>query len=301
MNPDILKEKIPHGDALFPLMVHIIDTDTHLRERLVCHWHEEVELLVVTAGSAAFRIDARSYPVQAGDALFVNSNCLHAATTAENKPFRFFAVVFQPVVLGSCVEDGISQKYVAPVLDGRTCFPEHIRPDTVWGQQVCSLLEQIRDAYVQQEKAFDLLIKAKLQELWYLLYLHAETVQEPSAAQCDYRVARMKAILSYLQRHYRQKITLPELATAFQMSEGQFCRFFKSMMKMSAVEYLNACRIRESGLLLQETDKEIGEIAGLSGFNNISYFNKVFRRYMHCSPSAFRREHAEKEENVKQA
>lgn len=288
MNLDALKEKIPHGNAMLPLMVHVFDTDIRLRERIVCHWHEELEFLVVTEGSANFHIDARNYRIKTGEMLFVNSNRLHSATAVENEPFNFFAIVFNPEFMGNYLNDNIQQKYVNPVLNGRVCFPELIQPNTDWEQNVLALLLQIRDAYLKHGVAFDLFIKAKLYEMWYLLYSHSQAAQEASSGMNDYRIVRMKGILNYIQEHYRQKITLPELATAFQMSEGQFCRFFKSMIKMSAVDYINSCRISESGILLQETDKEIGEIACLVGFNTISYFNKIFRRYMHCSPTEFR-------------
>lgn len=287
MDHDSLKEKIPHGDAMLPLMVHVFETDVCLQERIVSHWHAELEFLVVTQGCADFHIDAENYRVQKGDLLFVNTNRLHSATAVAKEPFCFFAVVFSPSLLGNYGNDGIWQKYVEPVLHSKVHFPEHIRPQENWEQEVLALLTQIQNIYLQQETAYELLLKAKLYEMWYLLFAHSQFAQEATRLS-DYRIVRIKAVLNYIQEHYRQKITLAELAAEFQMSEGQFCRFFRSMINLSAVEYINSCRISESGVLLQETDKEIGEIAGLVGFNNISYFNKTFRKYMHCSPTQFR-------------
>ncbi|MBO5485859.1 MAG: helix-turn-helix domain-containing protein, partial [Eubacterium sp.] len=54
------------------------------------------------------------------------------------------------------------------------------------------------------------------------------------------------------------------------------------------VEYSNYYRISKSLMLLKETEKDIGEIAGMTGFNNISYYNKIFKKYMHMTPSQFR-------------
>ena len=58
---------------------------------------------------------------------------------------------------------------------------------------------------------------------------------------------------------------------------------------MTIVEYLNYYRISMSISWLRDTDREIGEIAGLTGFCNISYFNRVFRSYMHMTPTEYRR------------
>mgnify|MGYP001080899457 FL=1 len=72
------------------------------------------------------------------------------------------------------------------------------------------------------------------------------------------------------------------------MSEGQFSRVFKQTMKLSPVQYLMRYRILQSCQLLRDTDKKIGEVANLSGFNNISYFNRVFLQTIGCTPKEYR-------------
>ena len=57
----------------------------------------------------------------------------------------------------------------------------------------------------------------------------------------------------------------------------------------SIVDYLNEYRIRKSVWFLRGSSRDIGEIAGLAGFNNISYFNKKFRQYMHTTPGAYKK------------
>lgn len=74
----------------------------------------------------------------------------------------------------------------------------------------------------------------------------------------------------------------------FHVSEGHLCRFFKSMTRMSPVEYINFYRISMSMELLRQTDMEISEISMRTGFNNISYYNRTFRKYMHMTPSQYR-------------
>lgn len=288
MNHDLLKEKIPHGDAMFPLEVHIFNTDVRLNERINCHWHDELEFLVITEGGADFHINERTYRIFEGDMLFVNSNLLHSATSIENMPCSFFAVVFSPALLGGYSNDIIQQKYIAPILKADISFPECIKPTKEHGEQIISLLSEIKNLYFEKGNACELRIKTKLYEIWYLLLSVSECTDKIEVKNNSYRISRIKSILEYISERYSQKITLSELSSAFSMSEGQFCRFFKSMVKLSVVNYINSYRINESAVLLQKTDKEIGEIACLVGFNNISYFNKIFRAYMHCSPTEFR-------------
>lgn len=85
-------------------------------------------------------------------------------------------------------------------------------------------------------------------------------------------------------------ITLPELSEKFNISEGHLCRFFKSMTRMSILEYTNAYRVSVSASLLRESSLDIGTVACMTGFNNISYFNKtiadhkdICRHYQHAA------------------
>lgn len=288
MKNELLKEKIPHGDAMFPLEVHVFDTDVRLNERINCHWHDELELLVVTDGGANFHINERSYRILEGEILFVNSNLLHSATSIHNTPCSFFAVVFSPALLGGYSNDMIWQKYITPVLKAEISFPECIKPTEKYGQQILTLLYEIKNLYFEKRNAYELLIKTKLYEIWHILLSNSEYTNRVKIEDNNCRIIRIKSILEYICTRYNQKITLSELSSTFNMSEGQFCRFFKSMVKHSVVDFINAYRINESVVLLQNTNKDIGEIACTVGFNNISYFNKIFRRYMHCSPSELR-------------
>lgn len=287
MDRNLLKEKVPHGDNLFPLEVHEFETDIRLSERLDCHWHEEFEFLAVTEGGADFHIDATSYRVFAGEVLFVNSNRLHSATSIENMPCSFFATVFSPSLLVGFANDSVQQKYFDPVLNSEISFPEHIKPCAQWEKSIICMLSEIKRVYLKKDAAYELYIKAKLYEIWYQLCANLNC-ENRGFTNNDYRVSRIKSILEYIHKNYSREIVLSELAGNFCMSKGYFCRFFKSMVKMSVVDYVNSYRINVSAALLKKTDKEIGEIACMSGFNNISYFNKIFRKYMHRTPTQFR-------------
>lgn len=99
---------------------------------------------------------------------------------------------------------------------------------------------------------------------------------------------RLAPVVEYMHQNYAYEITLAELAALLPMSEGQFCRVFKQVMKLSPMQYLMRYRILQSCRMLQDTDKKVGEIANLSGFNNISYFNKVFLNTIGCTPKEYR-------------
>ena len=63
----------------------------------------------------------------------------------------------------------------------------------------------------------------------------------------------------------------------------------KEMTQMSPIDYLNYFRITQSARLLCDTDFPISTIAVKTGFNNISYYNRTFRKYMHMTPGSYRK------------
>ena len=118
---------------------------------------------------------------------------------------------------------------------------------------------------------------------------HAIGNQDEAYVDSEYRTGLTKSIMKYLQANYNDTVTLDELEKIFNISKGYLCRSFKSVTHMTPFEYLNYFRISKSTELLLETDREISQIALQTGFNNISYFNRTFQRFMHMTPREFRR------------
>ena len=99
---------------------------------------------------------------------------------------------------------------------------------------------------------------------------------------------RLKAVLTYIDAHYARRLSIKELAAEAGMSEGHFSRVFKSFMRRTPVEYINLQRIRTAAALLAERRTTVGEAALEAGFDNFSYFCKLFRSVFQCTPSEYR-------------
>ncbi|MFG6358282.1 MAG: AraC family transcriptional regulator [Acetatifactor sp.] len=284
----MLKEQTAHGNAMFPLTIYDMISDASLTERIHCHWHEEIEILAVTGGSAVLHLSNESCPITKGNILFIPSNQLHLVTCPVGEPFSFFALVFHPNLLAGPIHDAIQQQYILPVLEQDTVFPALTDTDRGWQAQARHLLDEIHSLFLHRNFGYELLIKARLLELWHLYSTHAQKREKAVKAHSDYRIDLIKKIIEHIREHYDGSISLRDLAAQFHMSEGHLCRFFKSMTRMSPVEYINFYRVSMSMELLRQTDLEISDIAMRTGFNNISYYNRLFRRYMHMTPTQYR-------------
>lgn len=101
------KETQSHGDELFPLSIHVFETDLQSTVRVYCHWHEEVELFYAVKGEAVFHMDTETFLLREGETAFVNANRLHEVEGIDGQEFTFLAVVFQPRFLSGTSLDRI--------------------------------------------------------------------------------------------------------------------------------------------------------------------------------------------------
>lgn len=112
-----------------------------------------------------------------------------------------------------------------------------------------------------------------------------------SSENFQYASRRVDKVFEYMKSNYGKPLTLAEVAEVANMPEASFCRFLKKRTGKSFIESLNEIRVGNASRMLISTTHSIAEIAYQSGFNNISNFNRIFKRNKLCVPKEFRREY----------
>lgn len=100
---------------------------------------------------------------------------------------------------------------------------------------------------------------------------------------------RVDKVFDYMKNNFDKRLTLAEVAAIVNMPEASFCRFLKKSTGKSFIESLNDIRLGNASRMLINTTHSIAEIAYQCGFNNISNFNRIFKRNKLCVPKEFRR------------
>jgi len=100
--------------------------------------------------------------------------------------------------------------------------------------------------------------------------------------------SRINAIYKYLQKHYKEKISLADIATQVNLSEEYFSRYFSKIMKKPFFEFLNEYKINKACKLLIETDKQVSEVCYASGFESIPFFYRQFKKFKNSQPKTYR-------------
>ena len=98
-------------------------------------------------------------------------------------------------------------------------------------------------------------------------------------------------LMTFIRTHYREDLSLDDLARAVRLQPGYICTLFRSQTGNSFLTFLHRERIREARELLKTTDDTLEVIAGKVGYNSTTQLNRIFRKYEQMTPAEYRREH----------
>ena len=100
---------------------------------------------------------------------------------------------------------------------------------------------------------------------------------------------KIKLMMIFIHEHYREKISIPELAAAAYLSERECFRVFHDCLHTTPAEYIRAYRLQAACRMLAGGQTSVTDIGHTCGLGSSSYFGKVFREYAHCTPSEYRK------------
>jgi AraC-like DNA-binding protein len=158
-----------------------------------------------------------------------------------------------------------------------------------WHQEICGLLRELGKVEDAAEYGYEIRMTILLRQIWHLIVVNnRENIEQKSNVSFSDR-QRMRALKTYIHKHYMEQIALADIAAAGHISRGECCRVFKRVEKRSPVQYLTRFRLEQSLKLLGSTELSVQEIARQVGFGTGSYFTEKFREEMQCTPTEYRR------------
>ncbi len=249
------------------------------------HLHNEFEVLRIYEGKTIFYIYDKSYLVEEGDIIFLNSLVPHS--TQIFKGSRAFFVQFS-VDITSGDDSMHLSKYLSRFINYDNESIVVIKKNDEINEQISELLERIRVENYERRHAFDEFIKADIHKLIAILY-RSRIIKSPYSFFKSENVSKIAPVLEYIDKHYSEEIKLSELAGLLNVNESYLCRMFKRIVNTSIVQYLNFVRVCKAERLLISTDKSISEISYESGFSSVSYFNRTFKKHKFTTPSTYKK------------
>ena len=139
----------------------------------------------------------------------------------------------------------------------------------------------------EKEFGFEIHLRAVLSEIWIRIFQQAVPLlaQPPKLRKNNDKI---KDLMIYVHQHYSEKLVISQLASAVFLSERECFRIFQECLHMTPMQYIQNYRLQMACQMLAETRASVTEISHACGLGSSSYFGKVFREYMNCTPGEYR-------------
>lgn len=284
------KEMKAHGDSVFPILVSHEQLSKYETGSFQWHWHPEIELTYIDKGQMEYHINHNAYHLKEGDLLFGNANTLHAGFMYQREDCQYTSITFDPRLIYGFSQSTICQKYVEPITQDFSIAAIHMDHSQKWHNFIITSVRNIIDLYEKMPNSYELDISITLQSMWKILFENCQnhTAQYSRHQQMEYE--RVKAIISYFENHYDEKIRLADIASHIHLCESECSRLFKRYMNISLFTFLLDYRIDQSLEYLSDPRISITDIATKVGFTDSNYYSKTFIKRKGCSPNQYRKD-----------
>ena len=272
-------EPIPDTPNQFPIKIHTQTVYGPGWGRAL--WHEHIELLFILSGNGEILCNETTFFVEAGDLLFINSTQIHASR-AEGS-LQFHCILLYPAFFADID------------FDTKILIQNHIKGDPY----IKELMTQIFAEKERKTLGSDMIIKGLCYSLMGYLAQNFTThrMNDQDASQHVLKLKRAQMLFDYIAEHYSEPITSEQLAELCHVNESYFCRFFKKNFGRAPLTYLNEYRIEKAANLLKKSQKSITEIALETGYEDINYFSRTFKKLKNLSPTEFRQRYSLQQKN----
>ncbi len=279
-----IQETKSHGQDNFPFNIYICSIPLDFAA-VPIHWHNDMEIIYIKKGSGIITVNLEPLEVKQGDIVIVPPGQLHSIEQQKDFTMEYENIIFQLSMLMTTPDDSCTEEFFQPFLQGQTFFPNYFSSDSILYPSLSHCLNIMDEICKSFHNGYQLAIKGQLFSFFYALIPSIESSKIPLKNKS---LDRLKDILKYIETNYSQKISIADAAKICGFSKSHFMKYFKSNMSVSFMNYLNDYRLIMASRLLLSSSDTIVNIAAETGFENLSYFNRIFKRKYHCTPTRFR-------------
>lgn len=275
-----LEQIRPDADSSF----HILLTP-HLENVFLWHYHPEYEIVYITGASGTRHVGDHISRYEGSDLVFIGPNIPHLN-------FDYGLKTDYRKVVVQLDESFLSQQFLqAPEFAAIGQLFQAARAGLSFsGETKARVGAQLEH----------LPTLPPFERIMALLTIFQQLATSPEATSLhgkpimgSYNLAeqqRLRQTYQYIETHYQRPIPLTEIAAVANLTEAAFCRYIKRMTGLTFTQLLNQFRINEAQKLLL-IDHTVTEAAEATGFESLSYFNKIFRRVTGENPLQFKKRH----------
>ena len=259
-----------------------IDYPRNIRFRTM-HSHSTFQLVYCTDGIVKIAMLAGEHEIKAGEAIFLNSNVVHQDIVSTGGAYYSFNFSKELVPFGKNLPTEVLLNEFA---ENPGC-PCYIFDEKYpWMRKILSDCEKLIE--LEKDKA-DTYYYEVLHLLTGIMLQMLKNLPIPQNMVRNHDEERMQKVLTFIEEHYSENITLARMALAANISKSEMLRLFHRTLECTLYQYLMAFRLRKASELLQKTALSIGEISSEVGITNQSQFGSHFKKLTGYTPSEYRK------------
>lgn len=287
---DRKQELAAHGTPMFPCACYSFDLNDTITGDIPWHWHEEIELVIVHRGAAQITAGNLNFNLLEGEGVFINSNVLHSGHSIRTEKCIIHSFVFHSNLICGSVDNVFMQKYIHPLISCSKLSGMKLGNDSDWQSQTLEYIRQTYEICQNEEFGYEFTVRDLLSKVCILIEKNNRKLLFIKSLDNKTETNRIKKMLSFIQQHYNQHLELKQIADCVNVSQRECLRCFRKELDISPMQYLIKYRISASAQLLMKTDLNITEICERCGFTSPSYFSKMFKHFIGCSPSKYQKQ-----------
>lgn len=260
-----------------------------MRRDFTEHHHTAIEISYICSGSGIYRIRGEEVEFRAGDLFFFGTNEVHCITDVfDGEEMRLLNLHLEPRFLWTIEENLANSRLINFFIERAAEIPFLIDRQS---SSLSALLLSMRDEANAKGAAYDLMMKVSLLELLVLI-MRSYGYDEKQIPRQTHSIhfKSVGAALDYIHENLSSPLSLDELAAKAGMSRTYFCQIFKKLNGLSPWDYIGIKRVEKAKYMLRGDSKSVLDISFECGFNNISHFNRIFKRITGQTPSEYRKQ-----------
>jgi len=281
-----MMETTKHGNPSFPLAIYETILSKNILGFVDWHWHNELQFCRVTSGQVQVTVGQTVHLLSTGMGIFINTGVLHVAKPL-TEDGTYVCINFHPNLISGFPGCILETDYITPLLTDPTRAFLPLSPAVPSQNIILEQLVMIYKEYTKKANGYEFAVTSRLLSCMQMLFCETFTSEYP---QQTLNSLRLKTLTTYIYSHYKEKITLAELAAAVHLCPNECCRYFKKHMNCTLFEYVNNIRITKSSeALLAHPKLTISEIAYEYGFSTTSFYIQSFKKATGMTPNKFRK------------
>ncbi|WP_010303072.1 helix-turn-helix transcriptional regulator [Kurthia senegalensis] len=260
------QEQITYPNPNFPSVVYETVIKQNVATYIPLHWHEDWQFQLMSKGTALLIVNGQRLYLEEGQGIWINSGIIHEV---------------------HAVDEGATYHCwnVHPDLLPK---PIYTMMEPMLSNHAYQLLDEAMSAYVERCLKEEDPIQIAIYLMKICPFLLRGNLQKNE--QRMPRDDRFKKALVYIHHHFKEKITLRQIADCLYLSEGEAVRFFQKQLNVAPMQYVIKYRLEKSREMLQYTDQSVTKISLEVGFSSVSYFIQKFKEMYGMTPKQFQKQ-----------